>query len=265
MEEDFFEDLPEEEKIKIENEIKKLKIEMAGGKIITGPNSLNLPPDVESVFLDNILEFESKLKNKKEITIRELLNYPELKEESDMVDFELEVELEEFMSHLNDKNIRLITIYDVEKRKLYQFIKNEFLDKKTIDLGIPGLMCQFIYEEFHPNHEENIKEYCLEFFEDFCNTSDDDFSDYFDKNPELQSKFKLFREAYEHIELEKFDLVSIKVLKRSAKATFDVTLSCKIGGVSESHSFSGKTTFSLSLKNKKHWEIKSIKLPLKGF
>jgi len=52
---------------------------------------------------------------------------------------------------------------------LYRFITEELFKEELDDIKIEGMTHHYIYEEFHPNHEHDIKNRCKEFLDEFLN------------------------------------------------------------------------------------------------
>ena len=46
---------------------------------------------------------------------------------------------------------------------MYRFITQELLDEEIDDIQIPGMVSHFVYEEFHPNDEDDITDAIEEF------------------------------------------------------------------------------------------------------
>lgn len=67
---------------------------------------------------------------------------------------------------LEKKSIAVDFIREREDRFKYQFITEELFDQET-DGGFPGMTTNFTYEEFHPDHELDIKDRTDDFMRDW--------------------------------------------------------------------------------------------------
>lgn len=80
-------------------------------------------------------------------------------------DNDIDEELERIYAILNVYSVELSALCEVQPRELYRFITEELFKVEVNDIRIPGMRHAFIYEEFHPNHEYDIKNRCSELVE----------------------------------------------------------------------------------------------------
>ena len=64
-------------------------------------------------------------------------------------------------------NIVIDFLHDIADREAYMFITEELLDETMDDIRIPGMYSHFIYEEFHPNDQDDIELWTGEFLDTF--------------------------------------------------------------------------------------------------
>ncbi|MBN1454003.1 MAG: hypothetical protein JW963_23510 [Anaerolineales bacterium] len=136
-------------------------------------HSENLSPQVESEWLDYITEFERQFENATEISVRERIGNPIIRLSSDIPDAELETELDQLLELLYTNNIVVDFINEVDNREAYRFITEELLDETVDDIRIPEMYSHFIYEEFHPNDEADVKQSAEEFLHAFFEHDDE--------------------------------------------------------------------------------------------
>ena len=48
---------------------------------------------------------------------------------------------------------------DYERAVIYKFITEELFEHEMDNISVSGMVTHFIYEEFHPNHEQDLKRY----------------------------------------------------------------------------------------------------------
>ncbi|MBK6267342.1 hypothetical protein JKA74_20030 [Marivirga sp. S37H4] len=157
------------EKIRQENEIKKLKLSAEFGANFYNSENTNLPADVESQFLNYIQQFEEAAARKESKKIKEVLGNPVFKPRESLTDEELKDELSKVLEFMDLYHINLDVIYEVNEREIYRFVTEELMEEQLSIFGVPGMTSCFIYEEFYPNHEEDIKRYSVEFLDSLFN------------------------------------------------------------------------------------------------
>jgi hypothetical protein len=218
-----------------ENELTKLKIRAEFG--IDFNEESNLSPAVENVWLNNILEFERSMKNNEKISLRNHLGDPPFIPVEQLNDESLIFELHRIMELLHKKSIVIDSVAGVDDRTLYKFITTELFDVE-VDSNMPkNMMCCFIYEEFHPNDEYDIRTGCEDFLRYLGNPdaddkyvgwnwlrSDDDESQVRKEN--IIRKLKLFKEAFDKIEETNFNFMPIMIKEESATVyfTYEITV-----------------------------------------
>jgi hypothetical protein len=156
-----------EENIRMENEFLqlKLKAELGAETFISG----NFPPEIENEFLKNVLAFENSFSNAPMKTIYEMLEKPKYKPESDLDDNEIELALEALFNRMKKKQITLEFSGAYKSRTKYKFITEEFFHEEVSDNMIPGMIWNFNYEEYHPNHKMDIENKTISFISAWIN------------------------------------------------------------------------------------------------
>lgn len=158
---------------RILNEKKKEDLRKRYGMQLEG-HSDELSPREESEWLDYIAEFERQFENATEISVRERIGNPLIRPLSDISDDdELENELDQLLELLYANNIVVDFINDVDDREAYRFITEELLDEMMDDIRIPDMYSHFTYEDFHPNDNEDVKQWAEEFLEAFFENDDE--------------------------------------------------------------------------------------------
>lgn len=152
------------EDLHMENQLMKLQIEdILGGKIMGG-NELQLPAEIENLFLKNIIEFEKQSKNTERIEIQNLLGKHHFKPIEELNPKQLKSALNKAIQLLNKKNIQIDFLAQYSDETKYKFITEELIHEEAQMMNMPGMVMHFIYEEFHPNNEFDIKNRIKHFF-----------------------------------------------------------------------------------------------------
>jgi hypothetical protein len=170
-----------QENLRIENELMKLKMQAElGASSFSDPS---LDPEIENVFLKNVMAFEQRHAGAKPMKVADLLGNPEFKPAAGMDDEELALELARLESVLAEKSIDVYFGDGYDDRTKYSFITEELFDHETTFMPMPGMMTCFDYEEFHPNHKKDIEnradEFIKEWFERSINERSWELADHF--------------------------------------------------------------------------------------
>lgn len=140
---------------RILNEKKKEDLREQYGMLLEG-HSEKLSPQAEGEWLDYVTEFERQFENAKQISVRERIGNPALKPLEQIPESDLAAELDGILELLGEHNIAIDFLHEQGDHEMYRFITEELLDERPDDIHIPGMVSHFIYEEFHPNDEDNI-------------------------------------------------------------------------------------------------------------
>jgi hypothetical protein len=147
----------------LENEllILKLKAEF-GAECTTGTE--NIPPAVVNEFLKSVYEFEQKFREPRPLKrIYEKIGLPYFRRAEEMGDKHLSRELKRMRQLLQEHRLELDVMGEYPERLIYKFITEEFFVHEMEDLDMPGYIHHFCYEDFHPNHDLEIRQRALEF------------------------------------------------------------------------------------------------------
>ena len=211
-----------------ENEITKLKIQAEFGLELNGDGEIN--PAIENIWLNQILEYERAMIDNKKMTIGELIGNPKFQNVSEVLEENVSKELQSVMELLHKKNIIIDSQYEVNDREMYRFITEELFLHETNSTFPKNMILGFIYEEFHPNDEGDIKRYSNEFvnsladksetyYETFISKSDDEIKDVQLQN--LKRRLILFRDAFDKIRIEEFTIKTFIIEDKNAEVIFD--------------------------------------------
>ncbi len=259
--------------LRMENEIKKIKLSLEHGANFLNTSGNELPPEIESKWLDYMQQFEDQLSKRKKITIYELAGKPQYKKVDDISDDEIENELKTILKTLTKSSVIVDTICDVDDRELYRFITEELFLEETNDIQIDGLLHCFTYEEYHPNHKYDITNVCTEFIDTILKKESDWIPRALKLNEEITTnsgviseekaikKIEYFRDAFLSFSLTLFEISSILINEdnTSAELYYDIEYT----GITEGHEtmqFLGKGNFTLK-NDDDCWLISEISLP----
>ena len=122
-----------------------------------------LPADVEADWLEQLETFEEQMENAERVPIRQYIGNPTLRPPAAVPADEIASELAQALDLLAAHGIAIDVLAEVEDAELYRFIVEELLDEETDDVRLEGWVSHFIYEEFHPNDEYDVKFWAEDF------------------------------------------------------------------------------------------------------
>ncbi len=211
------EHLNEDEKLKAENDFMKMKIMLEhGAQFHSGNTDGELPAEIESEFLKNIIEFEKQFEQHKTMSVYDKLGKPQqFKPANEIRDDEIEKAWQNLLAYMNEHGIDLSACSPkVTARELYRFTTEELFKQETDDMDMPGWTTNFIYDEFYPDHEyENTRTAVDDCIKPILEKEPFEWMHHFGKEnirlnnhyPLMQDDFKTiinrFKDAYDEIEL----------------------------------------------------------------
>jgi hypothetical protein len=125
------------------------------------------PPEPYNTWEEYFEDFDRQLDEAPQVTVRKQIGNPNLRSADDIPDAQLEEELDKLLELLYANNIVIDFIHDIGDREAYRFITEELLDETMDHIRIPDMYSHFIYEEFHPNDEDDVQLWAEEFLDVF--------------------------------------------------------------------------------------------------
>jgi hypothetical protein len=252
------------ENLRRENELAKLKLHAEFGMQLNETGNLN--PAIENIWLNNILEFERAMAEKKQVTIHEFLDKPVLKSIHEISENELEEQLEFVMERLRIKNIVVESLDGVDDKEFYRFITEELM-KEEICVNLPkNMITCFIYEEFYPNSEADIRRHTKDFMDTAMNKDSDYYTTFLasadDEVKEIRiekmkRRLTLFRDAFDDIRLDEYEITEIDIKDTLATVIFNYKISVLPPGSERFEVISGSGKFEMTNKYE-FWSIEEI-------
>lgn len=130
-------------------------------------NAEGEPPEPYNTWEEYFEDFDRQLEEAPRVTVRGRIGNPKIRRADEIPDSEMEEELNRLIELLYANNIVIDFIHDIGDREAYIFIIEELLDETMDDIRIPDMYSHFIYEEFHPNDEDDIELWTGEFLDTF--------------------------------------------------------------------------------------------------
>ena len=236
----------EQDKLKFENELKRIKLSLEKGAVFSNPgNSENLPPEIENEFLNHVEAFEKVYENAEQISVYDFIGRPDYLKADSIPDDNIGIALENIMDVMNENGIVLDVICDVEDRVLYTFITEELFLHEIDNIRIPGMTTNFIYEEFHPNHEHDIRDHSEDFIKTLLDKESEYYTTFISREAENSKVFSQFRDSYTAFKLTSFRITDLTYAEEKASVTFKADFTAMIENSNEAQHFKGQGTMEL--------------------
>jgi hypothetical protein len=264
----FVSQAPVKDQLMAENQLIKLKLELEYG--MSDLTSGSLQPAVENQWLRHLYNFEQEYKEAKSIKVYDYLGRPDFRKVEKLNPREIEMELDRILSLMEEKKLALDYSGDYEKPVLYKFVTEELFEHEIEDVSLDGMVSHFIYEEFHPNHEQDLRKYTEEFidivfrkkwdrFDSHCFAAQVQFKGTEYDNEGIASIVQTFQEAHDSFSLDQFQIeeVTFDVEKEHAEVLALIRYDAK-GYVRRAFGGTCKISFRFQWG---YWYINGFRLP----
>lgn len=168
-----------EENLRIENELLKLRLQAERGAHFLETDR-EIPAEIEAQFLRHVMAFEDAWEHGNEHTVRAALDYPVFTPAEVLRPEEMEKLNQELISRLAEKGIQIDFLGQYPPETVYSFLTTEFLEVPAMKILAPGFRQCFIYEDYHPNHELDIRQAVGLFLQHWFERSFNEYSIEFD-------------------------------------------------------------------------------------
>ena len=259
------------DEIHAENELLKLKLELEHGMVMS--NTSQLPPEVENQWLRNIHDFESLSKEAEQIKVFDFIKRPVVAAIESMKPGEIPAALDQLQALMLARGVSLECCCEYDPAVIYRFITEELFEKELENISVQGMMHCFIYEEFHPNHDYDLRRKANDFISRLLDRKwDEEFDRYLiadcisfggsDYNAEeMSAKIMAFQEAYSSFKLIRFDVGEIAIDLSTMKGTLNGMLEYEAHIDQEGFvSFNGECGFHFVFEMD-DWGMSQLKLP----
>jgi len=257
-----------------ENELLKLKMMAELGGNFVGSD--NIPPDVENKFLKQIKKFHQLHDQSKLITIYKLIGEPEYDHVHDLSDKEVKKALRKMLSLMHKHGVALEVMAPTSDREIYRFITEELFKQEIEEIRIKGWVSQFVYEDFHPNPEYDVRNVAhflilsvfvkaAPFFADYFSESMKDAIGLSTDIEEIKEKIDRFHAAYNNITLVDYEITNLHF--DDSKTTCELRAEVEYKPQKEKGRRSKKQETEINLVLTKNagnqlWEVKSVFSPV---
>ena len=149
-----FENTQHNEDLQAENEFLKMKLMLERGAVFGSAEDKVLPPEIENTFLKNMIALEQQFDDQKTIRVFDKIGKPShYKPANEISEEQIDIEWKKLSAYLSEYGIHLgVCSPNITSRELYRFTLEELFEYEMDDIDIEGLVHNFIYDEFHPDH-----------------------------------------------------------------------------------------------------------------
>lgn len=174
---------------------------------------------------------------------------------------------------MNLHNLQLDAIYEVADNEIYRFITEELMEEEINIIEVPGMNTCFIYEEFHPNHAEDLNRESEDFLKmllkqdfEFINFHCADRLIYNEKEIPLDQfieKATELLESHQEIILPEVDVQKVEINEDKAK----VSCSIQFESISEKTDTQQQKIEAEIFHYLEYgfWNLNQVKIPELGF
>ena len=254
------------------NDAKKLELtQKYGAKFWEYPSEL--PPEIESQWLNSIEEFERNFEAAPQLSVRTLLGFPSFKPLEEIPTELLESELDRILEMLFRHGIVVDCVAEVTAEDFYRFITTELMNEEVDDIHIEGMKQCFIYEDFHPNDEYDARNAADNFLSDlfgkfeegllidlsrdeFCNSKGVHLG-----REEIQASIRNFCSSYAAFTHHAFECVKCTLEGESAEATMQGMWTALKTGSLEAVSFEGECMVKMTRSPYGGYDVIQFSLP----
>ena len=232
-----------------------------------------VPPELEQQFLKQIINFQKKHEQSKLVTVYKYIGEPAYNHVNDLSDKEVVKDLTRLQKLMARKGVVLSVLAETPRREVYRFITEELFKIEVEDIKLKGWVNQFIYEEFHPNVEYDVRSavyYCLQtifnkghaFLDDYFSEDLQDSIGLSTDTDEMKEKIESFWSKFNNTKLEQYDVESSQIDKGSGIANVVCNVCYKTQSEKGKRFKKENITVEFNLRRSKHmdswWDIQQI-------
>lgn len=232
-----------------------------------------IDPDIESQFLKNVYAFEKQFAEAKQIKVYDYIGRPIVVKYDELTPEQIPKELERIRVIMENHGLELDCICKYDDATIYKFITEELFEHEMNEVTLPGMTYHFIYEEFHPNHDHDLREHSRGLIETiFSGTWNEQYHSLtFDSrifmgdraydSASISSAITLFQEAHRKLTLNGFDIgqVTIDDACQEAEVTGKLSAAGEMRN-EEPMSYDGSCSLRFVRKHE-YWHIKALSIP----
>lgn len=229
--------LDPDDDLKASNELMKLKLELEHNMQMNDTSTLS--PEIENQWLNQIYNFEKQYRDAPRIKVYDFIGRPSFSSADLLTSRQVRKELKRALSLLEEKSIVLDCCCKYEDLVIYRFVTDELFEHEMDSFSVKGMIHHFIYEEFHPNHDYDLRRFANDFIESIFNRKWEEqwgehllsSSIYFHgaehTQPSISSIISIFQEAHTRLKVEKSNIENVTFDLNNNNGTVEALLEYK--------------------------------------
>lgn len=262
----------EDKDYELENELMLLKMQAEFGGQVFFPEEDNISPELKFELLQSVYDFEEAYRNCVHdlVPVYEKIGSPYFIPEEYLTDEGVSLELERLKKIMLENQVIFEHEFNYDQRVLYSFITRELFQISIENIDIRGFYKHFIYEEFYPNLEEDLKRQVKSFLTNLVQRRSDEAFNEFNHEiftdsgwiscEEACEKIEAFFDEFIHVKIENLGPMNITFENSRAVLCFELCLIAMLKG-NEQLRIEGPSKIGCSNVIHNLWLIDSISLP----
>lgn len=260
-----------EEELRAENNVLKLKLQTEYGMRLDDTSALS--PSMENQWLKSVYAFEQQFKDAKRTKLYDFIGRPAFTKADALTPAQITTELQRLNSVMEQNGVQLDCICQYDDTTIYRFLTEELFNQEMDDMRIPGMVCHFTYEEFHPNHDYDVRRNASEFLRALFTKS---WSEPFDgmllankvsfgkkryDRAAMSAIITAFQEAHGAMDVDEFNVTEVRIHPDLTKA--NVSGALLVTGKQRNGDpvrYEGACSFQLARKDE-FWDIVELMVP----
>lgn len=215
----------EEERLRAENDFIKMKLMLEREASFGSGGELPIPPELENIFLKNIVEFEKQFETRKKIKVFDKMGQPaQFVPSSEIPDDSIDAAWKQLKEFMRKHGVGLTACSPkVTSRELYRFATEELFKYEMDDINVQGVINEFIYDEFYPDPVyDNTRHAIQDCMEEIFDTEPIEFFYCFNRDnlrlnqyeslsiEEFKEKVNAFKKEYQELNIK--DITSTRCM-----------------------------------------------------
>ena len=263
--------LDPDDDLRASNELMKLKLELEHNMQMNDPSALS--PEIENQWLNQIYNFEMQYRDAPRIKVYDFIGRPSFLSADLLTSSQVKKELKRVLFLLEEKAILLDCCCIYDDLVMYRFVTEELFEHEMDSLSVKGMTHHFIYEEFHPNHDHDLRRFANDFIESIFNRKwDEQWGEHLLSNSiyfhdteytpsSMSSIISTFQEAHVLLMVEKITIENVTFDLDNNKGTVEVQLEYKASPtLGKSRLVKGKSSIQFVLRYD-WWIVCGFKFP----
>ncbi|MEM0991699.1 MAG: hypothetical protein AAF847_03435 [Bacteroidota bacterium] len=257
----------DQEQIRLENELKKINLEMEHGmQAFFGSD--DLPPELEAMFLDNIAKFEAQHVKGKQITVYDFIGRPDVIPVEQVQ--QAEEQIARLLKILEGKGISIDRPEHLTSIGYYRFLTEDFFAHQMTDYQVEGMIHGFLYSEFRHDGPEFIQAHVEDFLLNLLNLNKPFETNWLSEScrserenmtkEEVLDCVQRFRSQYDELIPLAFEKNDLVYNEGFMYLMFAIAWEGRVVGANESQRHEGMGIAQLFLENGE-WMIQGIQMP----